>query len=282
MHDPIGRAFPYHGIVLAEDPFYFFRQKRHKLLKRLEKIGYEIDAKKGSALSNNWGHEAKRELLKSIRRKGLVDPRIRQIVDTIRENIGADAYTFVHYKPRAKFEIVSGHYRHLVETGHRPTLCVFELSEDRIESHQAFYTCDLSAYGGYGNTAVATAAGIASTLKTPQGKRHIPMIAVKDAASRADVEFDLDRLAMPGMIVESGNSYHFYGFEPLSESDWRDFIGETGKLHAIDKNWTQLQTEQGYSMLRITPAYNRLFQPCVVKTRPRASGETQREIKLAA
>ena len=284
LQDSIGRAFPYHGIVLLNDSLYFMRRdiSRKRILKGLEKLDYTIEGKKDTAFAHNWGSETKRELLKAIRRRGIVDPRIQKIVDILRENIGADSYTFAHYKPGARLHLTFGGYKEIVKTGHKKVDRVFELTEERLEPFQGFYTCDFSIYGAH--PAVKTAAGIASPVQTRQGKRHIPMIDFRDRARLEDVEFDLARLNIPGMVVESGNSFHFYGFETLSQDDWRNFIEESRSLRSVDKNWPDLQLEQGYSMLRITPAYHRLFQPCIVQTRPKASGETQntQSLKLAA
>ena len=274
--DNVGRAFPYHGIVIMNHPLYSsYWNKKRRILRAFQKIGYEIGERKSSAYARNWGHETKRELLKSLRQKGIVDPRIRQILGILRENIGADAYTFAQYKPRAKRNLTHNEYRHFEEPEHKTVDFTFQLTDGILEKFELDYTF---AFG------INRAAGIASTVRIGEEKRHIPMIDFQDRSSLADVEFDLDKLGIPGIVVESGNSFHFYGFETLPDGTWKDFVEETRGLHAIDKNWPDLQMAQGYSMLRITPAYHRLFQPCLIKTRPKAVGDSLRnaQLKMAA
>lgn len=282
LQDIIARAFPYHGVVIANHPLYssYWDAKRKRILRGLEKLGYAVGEKKSSSYAHNWGQETKRELLRVMRQEGIVDPRLKKILDMIRENIGADSYTFAHYKPSTKRNLHFNDYHHFQLPEHKTVIHVFELPEERLESFQGFYTSDLSQYGNH--PAIRTAAGIASPVQTRQGKRHIPMIDFCDRATLAGVEFDLAKLGMHGMIVESGNSFHFYGFETLSEDDWRSFVEETRGFRSIDKNWPDLQLEQGYSMLRITPAYHRLFQPCIVRKLEPAEGFFQTSIGLAA
>ncbi len=61
-----------------------------------------------------------------------------------------------------------------------------------------------------------------------------------------------------GWLVDSGNSFHFYGRNLLAPSDWQAFMGrcllfnEEGKNPIIDWRWLGYSLIAGYSTLRIT------------------------------
>jgi hypothetical protein len=60
-----------------------------------------------------------------------------------------------------------------------------------------------------------------------------------------------------GWLVDSGNSFHFYGRKLLAPSDWQAFMGqcllfnERGKYPIIDWRWLGYSLIAGYSTLRI-------------------------------
>lgn len=107
------------------------------------------------------------------------------------------------------------------------------------------------------------AIGLLSVVNTREGEMHIPMI---DFKSRNFMEVAVN--LQSGMLVASGNSYHFYGFRLMTPDEWKK------NMHGLEINsywnagvdhvWAKIQLEEGYSMLRITPASTRPFQPAFI------------------
>ena len=58
---------------------------------------------------------------------------------------------------------------------------------------------------------------------------HIPMMDFRCPPNRNNlkrVELSMEAMGLRGAIVESGNSYHFYGFELFGEAEWLDFMAK--------------------------------------------------------
>ena len=280
VHD-MADAFPYHGIVMAARDFTpsIWGPEWNQSMEALQGIGYSIERKRDSSFARNWGQESKRELLRILRMKRIADPRTRRIVNALDENIGADAYTFARYRPRTKQKEDNWGYGPSIfsseeEARHKKVDHAWEIPAKRLRFAEHDSACTMS---------LPSAAGIASPVQTSRGRRHIPMIDFRD--ERICVEWvreTIDKIGMRGMIVDSGNSFHFYGFETLPETEWKDFIEASRNLPMVDEHWPDLQLEQGYSMLRITPSAGRLFQPCVVETYKPAAGSSSREARSLA
>lgn len=81
----------------------------------------------------------------------------------------------------------------------------------------------------------------------------------------------------PGLILNSGNSYHFYGARPFfNYQEWRKFyqggkpelcLFEWPKLprELIGTNWPALTLRQGFAMLRITTCRSKPFSPKIIE-----------------
>lgn len=70
--------------------------------------------------------------------------------------------------------------------------------------------------------------------------RYIPMMDFKLGHSMGNLELlrtFLQRLALKGVIVDSGTSYHFYGFDFLDHARWMKFMGECLLVPWSDSRW---------------------------------------------
>lgn len=99
---------------------------------------------------------------------------------------------------------------------------------------------------------------------------HIPMLDFrcrKSSKSIGDIEFILRAVdEREGVIVETHRSYHYYGFRLLSMTEWPRFLGRC--LHArnyIDERYIGHTLQDGYCVLRLTPAPGKPDTPHVLK-----------------
>lgn len=116
------------------------------------------------------------------------------------------------------------------------------------------------------------ALGIRSHIDV-QGRRfHIPMmdfyqgfrLEEGDGQKRMETAVRRD-LRMPGILVDSGKSAHFYGFNLLTEEQWSKFMDDIQRFSFVDTGFVNIQRESGSTILRITPAWNKVYQPCFYK-----------------
>jgi hypothetical protein len=85
--------------------------------------------------------------------------------------------------------------------------------------------------------------------------RYIPMMDFKLSHSRTNLELlkeFLGRLAYKGIIVDSGASYHFYGFDFLDHSHWVRFMAECLLIPWSDSRWIGHSLIDGSGDLRIS------------------------------
>lgn len=85
---------------------------------------------------------------------------------------------------------------------------------------------------------------------------HIPMIDFRLGSSPANDELAmelLDALRMPGYLVDSGRSYHFYGKAPIRAEEFWQFLGRAQLMsHYADQRWIGHQLISGKAALRIS------------------------------
>jgi hypothetical protein len=62
----------------------------------------------------------------------------------------------------------------------------------------------------------------------------------------------LERIGCHGIIVDSGNSYHFYGFDFLDDERWREFLGKCLLAPWADSRWIGHSLIAGGGDLRIS------------------------------
>jgi len=85
--------------------------------------------------------------------------------------------------------------------------------------------------------------------------KYIPMMDFKLDQSASNLELlieFLERLAYKGIIVDSGASYHFYGFDFLDHAQWAKFMGECLLVPWSDTRWIGHSLIAGSGDLRIS------------------------------
>ncbi len=99
--------------------------------------------------------------------------------------------------------------------------------------------------------------GLTSKAKLMDGRiKHIPMIDFKCSCSDQDFQRVVDTIfdlgERKGFILESGNSYHYWGTHLLKEEEWRKFMERCREQETIGDTWPSFQIEDGFSVLRIS------------------------------
>lgn len=74
----------------------------------------------------------------------------------------------------------------------------------------------------------------------------------------------VESIKMPGLFVGSGNSYHFYGVDPLKSKVWRKQLESFKGNEIIDQKYLEFSLDFSMSGLRITPLYNKRTVPCLL------------------
>jgi hypothetical protein len=85
--------------------------------------------------------------------------------------------------------------------------------------------------------------------------KYIPMMDFKEQESTSNLELlteFLKQLAYKGIIVNSGASYHFYGFEFLEHAQWVKFMAECLLVPWSDSRWIGHSLLEGSGDLRIS------------------------------
>ncbi len=107
------------------------------------------------------------------------------------------------------------------------------------------------------------ALGITSLVCVKNELYHLPLLDFCNG--RVPLEGALNSLSMPGMIVVSGNSWHFYGFTFMKDDAWKEFMKQSYQLYGIDSTFLEISEKRGYATLRLTPSQNKPFQPCLAQ-----------------
>ena len=114
------------------------------------------------------------------------------------------------------------------------------------------------------------AIAICSTCTLMDGSTlHIPMIDFRilpDPQSLTIIRDGLREIRQTsGVILESGNSYHFYGFKLLEREEWAEFLGNCLLLAPLtDARYIAHRLVEGMGALRITRSDLKEKIPCVV------------------
>jgi len=100
-------------------------------------------------------------------------------------------------------------------------------------------------------------------------QRHIPMMDFRCAPSPQNLE--RTRLALKklgqasGVILESGRSYHFYGFQLQEQQEWIDFMARSLLLAPfVDARFVAHRLIEGTAVLRISASERKPFLPSIV------------------
>jgi hypothetical protein len=109
------------------------------------------------------------------------------------------------------------------------------------------------------------ALAITSRVQTAQGIRHIPMIDFRTGNDLYidDVVASVARLGLPDQyIVDSGNSFHYYGAGTLlTNGEWREFNSKASTEKSIGDIYPHASQTQGFNMLRISPSQRTITFP---------------------
>lgn len=98
---------------------------------------------------------------------------------------------------------------------------------------------------------------------------HIPMMDFRCEPSDRSLEFVVKAMRKlgqrKGIVLESGRSYHYYGFELLDEEEWRDFMHRSLLLTPfVDPRYIGHRLLAGTARLRITASRGKPAVPRVV------------------
>ncbi|MGC2202532.1 MAG: hypothetical protein WA633_20645, partial [Stellaceae bacterium] len=116
--------------------------------------------------------------------------------------------------------------------------------------------------------------GLCSCCKQADRLRHIPMLDFRaEAPTKTDtmartlelIAKALIRNGAPdGVILCSGDSFHYYGLDPLDEIDWREFMLRSLLLEPlIDVRYIAHRLLSGKATLRITSSRSKPAMPYV-------------------
>ncbi|MGN7190480.1 primase 1D-like protein [Curtobacterium sp. SAFR-003] len=103
---------------------------------------------------------------------------------------------------------------------------------------------------------------LSSEVRLTSGEiRHLPMIDFASKSRRPgsaqSVITAARRLGIPGFVMESGRSYHFYGAVLLTQDELRRHLSRTLLLAPVtDARWIAHQLLDGMCSLRISPNAN--------------------------
>lgn len=198
-----------------------------------------------------------------MKRNDIVIPRVK-IGDTapeflmamVESNPQLESLFFTIYSPipgaherlgelgnRSAAEIVSHFLRHDSHTNKQVRVSASDLATDTISERFAALPSNL-------------ALGLeAKCIFHDTSVRYIPLMDFKLNQSTSNLELlkeFLKRLAYKGIIVNSGTSYHFYGFDFLEHAQWLKFMAECLLVPWSDSRWIGHSLLAGSGDLRIS------------------------------
>ena len=112
--------------------------------------------------------------------------------------------------------------------------------------------------------------GISSRCLMSNGaERHLPLLDLQLAVSQENLQIAFAVAGALGLhsgaILESGRSYHIYGFCTLDEAEWRRFMSRALLLAPIiDVRFVAHRLMAGHAVLRISTCESKPFEPQVV------------------
>lgn len=141
---------------------------------------------------------------------------------------------------------------------HLPRISLLEYTYTHIPSHQKRGT-DNIIYTNKPLTLVSNT-GICSFIT------HSSHILLLDfSCPVTDENTELLKKELPkGLLVNSGNSYHFYGYEVLDFATWQARMHAALLLHGIDHRYIGHRLLDGYGTLRITPNDHKPHTPEII------------------
>lgn len=112
--------------------------------------------------------------------------------------------------------------------------------------------------------------GIASDVVLDNGfQAHMPMIdfycKISDDNQKAVRSCVETYKMVPGFILNSGKSYHFYGGRVIHKGEWEELTHELMYSDTIDDSWGDFNLTNGYSFLRISTNGDKPVMPRVIE-----------------
>lgn len=107
-----------------------------------------------------------------------------------------------------------------------------------------------------------------SRVMTSNGYLHIPMMDLDCPISEENFEKVKEyasALGLGGVVLQSGRSYHYYGFHLLGEKSWvEEFIAPSMLAEVCDRRYIAHKLKDGFITLRLTAGGIRNVLPKVV------------------
>ena len=111
---------------------------------------------------------------------------------------------------------------------------------------------------------ISTRKAIAVSSKVGNSHHYVQIdFDTKDISSVKEV---VDALGVHGgFIVHSGNSFHYHNPSKVySQGTWLALMEKLKSFPLVGKYWPSFQQEQGFSMLRISPSFEKLYFPKII------------------
>lgn len=107
-------------------------------------------------------------------------------------------------------------------------------------------------------------------IKQLRSRIHIPMIDLEIEPKPENVEFAVASIKAlrqaHGALLLSGGSYHWWGYELMTQAEWESFMHLALLLDDVaDRRWIGHRLLDGFSNLRISPKGRHNYIPYVVQ-----------------
>jgi hypothetical protein len=98
--------------------------------------------------------------------------------------------------------------------------------------------------------------GACSAVQAGGQKCHIPMLDFCIETGKESLKVIQESVLLPpGVFLNSGNSYHYYGYDLMPEREWRKWMNDLGKGDKLDEivdgKYLEYSLERGYGALRL-------------------------------
>lgn len=88
---------------------------------------------------------------------------------------------------------------------------------------------------------------------------HIPLLDFNAPVTKANVSLVAEvvrQMGLKGYVLNSGRSFHFWGYQLLSQQELVEVLGRFVLLHPVaDKSWAAHQLIEGSASLRVSPRH---------------------------
>lgn len=276
----LATIFPYHQLAWINFDEKSFEEDSPHTLKFLRERGYTIH--QGRRVNGGLTKKREEEFLALLRSPEnslqAIDPRAIAILSALHKNLTPTPqfYKFGIFTPRCH---IRKKPRDVYDGGRT------EITLRRVHGISTFPAIEPDLFKGLELIAKGKPPLIALKRTYSSQSKGLPLTRAIGITSRVDVDgsppmhipmidFDydgrgveetLEKLRMPGLLVASGNSYHFYGYTLLTQQEWQEWSDTLAEEKSIGSAWPRLQREQGFGMLRITSCKYKPTQPCIVK-----------------